>query len=171
KFNIANVRPGTNGKYAIIGRSMGPAQECAEDLSKFVGKENVYILDDAWLHGKKFTLGDYEVNIGGKSINYKEGYKIFNEYGDVLYTLKGNDAWTVDMAWNDMANTKVYDRIKKDRLIIDINELKKIPMFKVNKIYIEELKYEGYEILDIGNPLNQINESLFYNMELEVIGF
>ncbi|NLD46711.1 MAG: hypothetical protein GX660_05860, partial [Clostridiaceae bacterium] len=42
-------------------------------------------------------------------------------------------------------------------------------MFKANQKWAEKLLKEGYEIIDIGNPLNTVEESIFYNIELKTI--
>lgn len=38
-------------------------------------------------------------------------------------------------------------------------------MYKINKQWIEKMKVDGYTIIDIGNPLSNDMESLFYNLE------
>lgn len=45
-------------------------------------------------------------------------------------------------------------------------------MYKVNKQWIEKMKNDGYNIIDIGDPLN-IGEktSLFYNLEKKTMGW
>ena len=50
-------------------------------------------------------------------------------------------------------------------------DLEGIPMYKINKQWIEKMNVEGYTIIDIGNPLNNSMESLFYNMEKGVMGW
>lgn len=106
--------------YRWIG--MGPNKKVAQDLENLVGKGNVSILDDAFLNGQTFRLGDYDYVLpSGKKLSYEKGYQIFDEYGHVKYTLNGNDNWTVDMAWKDMANNPVYNEIKDaNRLITSI---------------------------------------------------
>ena len=44
-------------------------------------------------------------------------------------------------------------------------------MYKINKQWIEKMKSDGYTIIDIGNPLSNDMESLFYNMEKGVMGW
>jgi hypothetical protein len=41
-------------------------------------------------------------------------------------------------------------------------------MYKANKEWAEKLVNEGYEIMDVGNPLRQ-GESIFYNLETKII--
>jgi hypothetical protein len=42
-------------------------------------------------------------------------------------------------------------------------------MFKANQEWAEKLLKEGYEIIDVGNPLKTVEESIFYNIELKTI--
>lgn len=116
---------------------------------------------------------DYEYTLpNGKKIEYKKGYKIYDDYNNVKYELKGNDEWTQDMAYNDMKNNPVYKQIKNsDELITDINELRNLPMYKVNENFITIARDNGYTILNIGNPLNLSEESLFFKMEKIKMGF
>lgn len=44
-------------------------------------------------------------------------------------------------------------------------------MYKINKQWIEKMKSDGYTIIDIGNPLSNSVESMFYNMEKGVMGW
>jgi len=52
---IKNLRPGTNGKYVIIGRDMGSVKSVADKLKIHAGKDNVFALDDGCLNGMKFS--------------------------------------------------------------------------------------------------------------------
>ena len=168
---VESVRPGTNGKYVVMGRSMEPVSKVADDL-KALGLE-VRILDDAYLGGQKFKLGDYDYTLPtGKKVSYKKGYEIFDKDGKVKYTLTGNDEWTVDMAWNDMRYNPAYDDIKDaEGFINNVDDLKNLPMYKLNKQWIEKMKDEGYEVINIGNPTNEARKSLFFNMEKSTMGF
>ncbi len=170
---VVNVRPGTNGKYVIIGRSMGPVNKVAQDLENLVGKGKVRVLDDAYLSGQTFKLGDYDYVLpSGNKVSYSKGYKIFDKNGNVKYTLTGNDNWTVDMAWNDMVNNRAYREIKNSIGIIDdINYLENLPMFKLNRKWIEKIKADGYEVINISNPTSVESESLFFNMEKLIMNF
>ena len=99
KFDIANVKPGKNGKYAIIGRKMsGYVDECAKELEEIVGKGNVVILDDRYLNGMKFHLDEY-------SFTPSEGEPIVFPAKD----------WSVTEALNDMTNNEVYDKIRNEK--------------------------------------------------------
>ena len=132
----------------------------------------VRILDDAYLGGQKFKLGDYEYTLpSGKKVSYKKGYKIYDDEDEVKYILEGNDEWTVDMAWNDMVNNPAYREIKKNGFVNNVDDLENLPMYKLNKQWIEKMKNEGYEIIDIGNPLNIKEESLFYKLEKFIMNF
>lgn len=48
--------------------------------------------------------------------------------------------------------------------------IEKIPMGKMNRIWIEEAKNNGYTIIDIGNPLNR-DFSTFYDIELTIMNW
>ncbi|NJK98334.1 MAG: hypothetical protein HC905_28520 [Bacteroidales bacterium] len=170
---VESVRPGTNGKYVVMGRSMDPVKKVADDLKVLVGNDNVRILDDAYLGGQKFKLNDYDYTLpSGKKVSYKAGYKIYDKNNNVKYTLKGNDEWTVDMAWNDMVNNPVYDDIKDaNGYINNIDDLKNLPMYKLNKQWIEKMKNEGYEVINIGNPTSEPTQSLFFDMEKSIMDF
>lgn len=175
KFNciVENVRTGTNGKYVIMGRSMGPVRKVAEDLKALVGNDNVFILDDAYLNGMKFKLDDYEFILStGKKISIQEGYPLYNYKGDIIGTLAKNEEWTVEMAYNDMRWNPSYKGIKDDNgMINNISDLKNLPMFKINNNFITIMKSNGSEILNIGNPTNELAKSLFFDMEKDVMGF
>ena len=100
-------------------------------------------------------------------MSYKRGFEIYDEDGKtVIYTIKGNDEWTVDMAWNDMAYNPAYEKIKPGgTFITDIEQLKNIPMYKINNKYIKRMRDEGYEVIDQGVPFDKKDDSLFFEME------
>ena len=153
KINIENVRPGTNGKYAIIGRSMDTVKEAANVL-KSLGAD-VEILDDEWLGGKTYFI---------------EGYT-FMDSNNSYITIK-EDFWTVKKAWIDMTSNSDYIQLKDGgNYINNINDIINLPMYKLNKYWIEEMKNLGYEIIDTGYKLKILNESPFYNMEKDILNF
>lgn len=76
------------------------------------------------------------------------------------------------MAWNDMRYNPAYDDIKDaEGFINNVDDLKNLPMYKLNKQWIEKMKDEGYEVINIGNPTNEARKSLFFNMEKSTMGF
>ena len=140
-INIENVRPGTNGKYAIIGRDMVKVEEAANVL-KSQGVD-VEILDNEWFTSSK-----------GVKIEVKKEH------------------WNISEAFNDMVYNSDYDEIRDgDGFINDINDIQNLPMYKSNKMWIEEIKSKGNEIIDIGNPSNKEGISHFYNMEKMLLNF
>ena len=153
-ITVVNVRNGTNGKYAIIGRSMQPIETVAKDLEDLVGKGNVVILDDRYLNGMTFRLEEY-------SIVLSNGTKVTQPARN----------WSQSEAWSDMRMNDVYKKVKTDGFITNKNDLKNTPMYRVNKQWIEKMKSDGYTIIDIGNPLSNSVESMFYNMEKGVMGW
>ncbi len=48
-------------------------------------------------------------------------------------------------------------------------EILKTDMYKANKAWIEKLNYDGYTIIDMGNPHNVTEMSPFYSMEKMII--
>ena len=156
KINIENVRPGTikdetkKVKYAIIGRDMKQIEEAA-DILKSSGAD-IEILDDKWLGGKMYRIEEYEfTNSMGKKI-----------------TIEG-DIWNVDKCMEDMKTTGNHIRI--DGRIINEVDIIGTPMYKFNKLWIEDIKSNGYEIIDIGNPRNKEGKSIFYEMEKSTLNF
>ena len=151
-LKIKNVRNGTNGKYAIIGRSMQPIETVAKNLEELVGKGNVVILNDKYLNGLKFHLDEYE---------------FFSTKGDLI-EFPSKD-WSVNDALNDLMNNEKYKAIKQNGFISTIDDIQETPMYKINKQWIEKMKSDGYTIIDIGNPLNNETESLFYSLEKSIM--
>ena len=71
-----------------------------------------------------------------------------------------------------MTKNKVYDKIRDEKNYISNQmDLEGISMYKINKQWIEKMKTDGYTIIDIGNPLENSMESIFYNMEKGVMGW
>lgn len=126
--SVVNVRPGTNGKYVIIGRSMGPVKKVAQDLENLVGEGKVIILDDAYLSGQKFYLDAYDAVLSDGTI--------------VHYSSK---QWTVEEAWLDMVENTAYNGIKdvSTQYITNIDDIIQIPMYKIDKQWIEMMKNEN----------------------------
>jgi len=113
----------------------------------------VVILDDRYLNGMKFHLDEY----------------VFTPSKGESITFSSKD-WSVKEAWSDMTKNKVYDKIRDEKNYISNQmDLEGIPMYKINKQWIEKMKTEGYTIIDIGNPLEDSMESIFYNMEKGVM--
>lgn len=166
KFDIANVRPGTNGKYAIIGRKMsGYVDECAKELEKIVGEGNVVILDDAWLK---------KANSGMEKTFHIDAYDAKLSNGELIH-FEAKD-WTVNSAWENMSkprNKSVYDpyrRVRNSDDFIPEIDVPQIPMYKVNEKWINEMKSNGYEIINIGNPFG-IDDGPFFKMEKTIMNF
>ena len=148
-----------NGKYAIIGRKMsGYVDECAKDLEKIVGEGNVEILDDAWLK---------KANGGVEKTFHIDAYDAKLSNGDMIH-FESKD-WTINDAIDDMVEH--YRNVKTNNLITNKLDIEQTPMYKVNKAWIETMKNDGFEIIDIGYPQELSSESLFYSMELETLGF
>lgn len=126
----------------------GYVDECAKELEEIVGERNVVILDDRYLNGMKFHLDEYNIKLpSGKIITHPAR------------------EWSVTEAWEDMVRNKSYEEIKVNGLIVNIDDLQNIPMYRINKQWIEKMKADGYTIIDVGNPLGNDMESLFYNLE------
>jgi len=49
--------------------------------------------------------------------------------------------------------------------------IEQIPMYKLNKKWVEQIQLEGFTIIDIGYPQGLTSESLFYNMEINTINW
>lgn len=136
---IVQVRQGTNGKIAVIGRQMDDhVNNVAAHLKNNQGLQ-VEILDDAYLN-RTFNIDGVE--------------------------------WTVNSAWDDMMNNGVYDYMK-DPVTghIKAEYIEQIPMYKLNKQWVEYIQTEGFTIIDIGYPQGLTKESLFYNMEINTINW
>ena len=148
-INIENVRPGTNGKYAVIGRSMSEVEKVANQL-KSLGAD-VEILDDKWLGGKTYEI---------------DGYSFTNLKG--IEVEIDTRRWTIKECIYDMNNSKHY--IRTDGWIAEV-EIIETPMYKFNQKWIDDIRDNGYEIIDIGNPLNSEKLSPFYEMEKTTLNF
>ena len=80
--------------------------------------------------------------------------------------------WTVNSAWDDMKKNPLYKDMK-DPITGHIKEeyIEQIPMYKLNKQWVEYIQLEGFTIIDIGYPQGVTSESLFYNMEISTINW
>jgi hypothetical protein len=146
-IKIVNVRAGTNGQIAIIGKNMESVKQVADELIK-QGK-NVIILDDNYLKGMTFHLDAYDA--------------VFSDGTKAHYSAKD---WTVKEALLDMSDINNYKGIKDVNGYITIYEdIVQIPMYKIDEQWMNIIKNNGYDVLDIGNPLNTSNTSFFYNLE------
>lgn len=126
----------------------------AANVLKSLGAD-VEILDDEWLGGKTYFI---------------EGYT-FMDSNNSYITIK-EDFWTVKKAWIDMTSNSDYIQLKDGgNYINNINDIINLPMYKLNKYWIEEMKNLGYEIIDTGYKLKILNESPFYNMEKDILNF
>lgn len=134
---IVQIRQGTNGKYAVVGRQMA---NHVNDVASQLQNEGkiVEILNDDYLN--------YSFNIEGQE-------------------------WTVNSAWNDMVTNPNYDNYKDLNGFITAEYIELIPMYKVNKKWVEKMVNEGFTIIDIGYPQGVTTESLFYNMEISTINW
>jgi hypothetical protein len=151
KINIENVRPGTNGKYAIIGRSMVEVKEAANEL-KSLGAD-VEILDNEWIGERTYFIKEYKLP------NSEDIPDKVNE-----------QEITLDKAFNDLKTNKSYIRNKDTKFVID-DDIHNTQMYKFNELWIKDIKDGGYEIIDIGNPSNKQEISIFYNMEKTILNF
>ncbi|MDD2278174.1 MAG: hypothetical protein PHS05_03845, partial [Bacteroidales bacterium] len=136
---IVQVRLGTNGKVAVIGRQMDDhVKNIAAHLKNNQGLQ-VEILDDGYLN-RTFDIDGVE--------------------------------WTVNSAWDDMKKNPLYKDMK-DPITghIKAEYIEQIPMYKLNKQWVEYIQLEGFTIIDIGYPQGVTSESLFYNMEISTINW
>ena len=136
---IVQVRQGTNGKIAVIGRQMDDhVNNVAAHLKNNQGLQ-VEILDDDYLN-RTFNIDGVE--------------------------------WTVNSAWDDMVKNPIYKDMK-DPVTghIKAEYIEQIPMYKLNKQWVEYIQTEGFTIIDIGYPHGLTSESLFYNMEINTINW
>ncbi|HEY8402293.1 MAG TPA: hypothetical protein VIK89_13585 [Cytophagaceae bacterium] len=61
------------------------------------------------------------------------------------------------------ARREMQDALASGKWLDETSEI-----YKANKEWVEKLINEGYEIIDVGNPLKQ-GESIFYNLETKII--
>jgi len=73
----------------------------------------------------------------------------------------------VDKTWGDI--TSDFNNLKKQYGTIPDNILQNSLMYKANLVWAEKIKTQGYTIIDLGNPTNEIAQSVFYNMEVQTI--
>lgn len=133
-ISIKQIRSGSNGKIAIIGRRMnGHVEEVEKALASQGKKVEVF--------NSKYQK-DIQFDIDGKKLSWDD---IEADFSDLSKYKRNDKGWILD---EDLPNTY---------------------MFKANKQWADKLKIEGYEILDIGYPANVTSESVFYNMELNIL--
>ena len=150
-INIENVRPGTNGKYAIIGRSMDTVKEAANVL-KSLGAD-VEILDKKWIGERTYCIKKYKFkNSEGTPVKVNE------------------QEITLNKAFGDLITNTSYRRNEDNNFVIE-EDIHNTQMYKFNEMWIKDIKDSGYEIIDIGNPSNKQEISIFYNMEKTILNF
>lgn len=133
-ISIKQIRQGSNGKVAVIGRKMyGHVEEVASALKN----------------------DGIDVEIFSKEYQQKS---IFEIDGKKL-------RW--DDLQEDFSDLTKYKRDSKG-YIID-SDIPKTLMYKANKQWAENLVNQGYKVFDVGCPTCVTTESLFYNMELDII--
>ncbi len=71
-----------------------------------------------------------------------------------------------------MVNNPAYINMKDPNTgYITAEYIDQIPMYKLNKKWVEQIQLEGFTIIDIGYPQGLTSESLFYNMEINTINW
>ena len=139
---VKQVRIGLSGKVVIIGRQMKDHVNKVANALVAEGK-HVEVLDDVYL--KPLYEDGFEFIIDGKK-------------------------WTVNSALDDMVKNHEWDIYRDSRGYIKPQYLDKIPMYKLNKIWIEKVKKDGATIIDIGYPAgHDMSISDFYEMEKSTI--
>lgn len=139
---VKQLRKGPSSKIVIIGRQMRDHVYKVAEALQLEGKY-VEVLDDIYLQ----TMYDtgFEFIIEGKK-------------------------WTVNSAWDDMAKNPAWDIYRDANGFIKVEHLYKVPMYKLNKMWIEKAGLEGATILDIGYPIgHDMSISGFYEMERTTI--
>lgn len=132
---IVQVKQGSNGKIAIIGRKMdGHVNDVVSNLQN-QGKQ-VEAFNNLFQANKTF-------DIDGVTYTWQ---KIVDDFENT----------------NGQYPTNALNRITDDALP---NTL----MYKANQKWAQKLIDEGYEVIDIGYPINEQTSSLFYEMELSLI--
>ncbi|MET3981040.1 hypothetical protein ABIB62_003559 [Mucilaginibacter sp. UYP25] len=131
---IVNVREGTNGKVAVIGRKMaGHVEDVGANLEG--NGKNVELFNEQNQSNKLF-------NIDGETYTWKEVADDFGNKGKYVRNEKG---WIVD---SDLKNTLMY---------------------KANEQWAGKLAAEKYTVIDMGYPPDVQSNSVFYDMERNVI--
>ena len=93
-------------------------------------------------------------------------------YDDGFEFIIDGKKWTVKSAWDDMVNNPAWLTYKDSKGFIKVEYLDKIPMYKLNKMWIEKAKSEGATIIDIGYPIgHDMSISGFYEMEKSIINW
>jgi hypothetical protein len=140
---VQKVRPGTNGKIAVIGRQMDGHLNDVVSTLQGQGKQ-VEAFSESFQYNKTF-------NIDGQNYTWQQIKDDFANpinpiTGQRKYTSMNQQGWIAD---SDVPNTLMY---------------------KANQQWAQKLIDDGYEIIDIGYPAGQnLDPSLFYNMELSII--
>lgn len=137
-ISIKDIIKGTNGKVAIIGRSMGGKTDeigvvdFANSLKQKIGEKYVTIFDNykAMIDGELWDMQ--------RCIDDLRKNKLYEPFVDKT------------------TNLISYEGIKKTKL------------YKLNKHWAEYIKSEGYTVIDIGNPNNKIDPSAFYDLEINI---
>jgi hypothetical protein len=140
---IQKVRPGTNGRIAVIGRQMdGHVNEIVNDLQN-QGKQ-VEAFSEAFQRNIAF-------DIDGQKYSWQQ---IKDDFANPINPITGQRKYTAinQVGWiadSDIPNTLI---------------------FKANQQWANKLITEGFEIIDMGYPPGKnLGPSLFYNMELSII--
>lgn len=105
------------------------------------------------MEGKTYYIEEYSfIGSDNKTYNYR------------------NRTWKLSDCTNDFGDKAKYKGLYEGDYITNTNDIKNLPIYKFNKIWIQEKTHNGYEIIDIGNPLNK-ELSPFYEMEKTVLKF
>lgn len=140
---VQQVRPGTNGIIAVIGRRMEDHVNDVVSTLESQGKR-VEAFNDAYQSNKVF-------NIDG--INYT-WQQIKDDFTNPI---------------NPITGKRKYASINSKGWIAD-SALPETLMYKANQKWVQKLIDEGYEVIDIGYPKGQnLEPSLFYNMEISTL--
>ncbi len=124
---------------------MVEVKEAANEL-KSLGAD-VEILDNEWIGERTYFIKEYKLT------NSEDIPDKVNE-----------QEITLDKAFNDLKTNKSYRRNKDTKFVIG-DDIHNTQMYKFNEMWIKDIKDGGYEIIDIGNPSNKQEISIFYNME------
>jgi len=91
-----------------------------------------------------------------------------DDYLNYKFLLEGKE-WTVNSAWDDMTDLSKYKDWRQANGFIKDEFIPRLPMYKVNKMWVDIIQRNGYTILDMGYPSGVTLESIFYNMEVKFI--
>ncbi|MDM8161514.1 hypothetical protein QUH73_16960 [Labilibaculum sp. K2S] len=127
----------------------------------------------AGINGKIAVIGrkmDGHVNEAINSLQ-SQGKQV-EAFNDVFQSGKSFNIDGANYSWqeivDDFGNINGKYSTNSDGWIID-EELPNTLMYKANQKWVQKLLDDGYEIIDIGYPINNNTPSVFYNMELNVI--